>query len=172
MYHILKYSRLKNTSVRNISNNSLESICYLKDSFQEAEVKIVVQLPDLEIKKVKANLIIEGENRYIPKEQLNRILNVRIGPGIFKIIKGTIKIEHKQILSMLEECCRGIILSFTKEDLLRSPRPEDDEAAIEYYANMLKENVRLYDRCAAFAPGSRIVKYIKAKGQHVKIHEK
>ena len=164
MYHLLRYSRIRSTSVESIKDNLLESVCHLRDTLQEAEVRIVVELPDLEIKKVEGWLVREGKQNHIPEVTFSKILGSRIGPGIFKLIKGTVKTEYDQVPFMLEECCRGVILSFTKHDLLRSPRPEDDEEAIEYYANMVKENVRLYNRCAAFAPGSRIVKDIESKG--------
>ena len=62
---------------------------------------------------------------------------------------------------MVEECCHAVILSFTKEELINSPRPENDAEAIEYYANMVRENIRLYNRCAAFAPGSAIIEKIE-----------
>ena len=164
MYHILRYSRIRNTSVASLKDNLLESVCRLKDTLQEAEVRVVVELPDLEINKVEGWVIMERRQIRISEDSFKEIVGARIGPGIFKIIKGAIKIEYDQIPFMLEECCRAVILSFTKEDLLRSPRPEDDEEAIKYYANMVKENVRLYNRCAAFAPGSRIVKDIESKG--------
>ncbi len=162
MYHILRFSRIRNIIVEEIKEDILKSSCNLKDSQQEVEVSIIVQLPDLEIKDIEARLKkIEGW-RSVNKAVFKEILGSRIGPGIFKIIKGGIHLSDDQILYMIEECCRGIILSFTKKDLLASPRPDDDEEAIKYYADMVKENVRLYNRCAAFAPGSRIVKNIKS----------
>jgi len=51
-----------------------------------------------------------------------------------------------------------VILAFTKETLVQCPEDEDQKR--EYFANLVKENIRLYDRCAAFAPGSSIVKGI------------
>ena len=162
MYHLLRFSRLRNIRVKEIDNDLISSVCQLQDNSQEAELEMVAQLPDLEIKQIKARIKRDNTWIYIDKELFKGIIGSRIGPGIFKIIKGSLKTEHDQIYLMMEECCRGIILSFTKEDLINSPRPDDDEEAIEYYANMVKENIRLYNRCAAFAPGSRIVKTIKS----------
>jgi hypothetical protein len=51
-------------------------------------------------------------------------------------------------------------LSFTKDVLVRSPRPKDAAASRKFYADMVQENIRLYNRCAAFAPGSSIVEGI------------
>jgi hypothetical protein len=62
---------------------------------------------------------------------------------------------------MVEECCHGVILSFTKDTLVATPRPKDVEEAGAFYAEMVKKNIRLYNRCAAFAPGSRLVEGVE-----------
>jgi hypothetical protein len=64
-----------------------------------------------------------------------------------------------QLLFMLEECCHGVILSFTKGTVQKFP--EDEEQAIKFLAEDVKKHIRLYNRCAAFAPGSRIVEGIE-----------
>ena len=64
-----------------------------------------------------------------------------------------------ELLNMLDECCQGVILSFTKDALAKAP--EDRRKAKEYYARLVKENVRLYDSCIAFAPDSPLVEGIK-----------
>jgi hypothetical protein len=38
--------------------------------------------------------------------------------------------------------------------------PKDIALEKEFFANMVKENIRLYNSCAAFAPGSPIVEGI------------
>jgi len=59
---------------------------------------------------------------------------------------------------LVEECCHAVILAFTKDMLTLVP----EELALEkdFFANMVKENIRLYNSCAAFAPGSPIVEGI------------
>jgi hypothetical protein len=64
-----------------------------------------------------------------------------------------------ELLNMLDECCQGVILSFTKDALAKAP--EDRTKAKEYYARLVKENVRLYDSCIAFAPDSPLVEGIQ-----------
>jgi hypothetical protein len=51
-----------------------------------------------------------------------------------------------------------VILAFTK-DMLGSV-PEELSKEKDFFANMVKENIRLYNSCAAFAPGSPIVEGI------------
>jgi hypothetical protein len=48
-----------------------------------------------------------------------------------------------------------VILSFTKEQL--KSRPDDIDESRAYYHDMVKKNIRLYNRCAAFAKGSSLV---------------
>ncbi len=165
MYHILCFSRIKNIYVEQIKEDLLSSTCYLKDNLKEIMITVTVELPDLEIKKAEGKIKNRGRFEDIKRTVFDGIIGKRIGPGIFRIIKESVKTDESQIQMMLEECCRGIILSFTKEDLLNSPRPEDDEEAIKYYAEMVKKNVRLLNRCAAFSEGSRIIEYAK-------VHEK
>ena len=88
-------------------------------------------------------------------------MGVRVGPGVLKIIKGLIgdSTECKQLAFMVEECCHGIILTLTKDEIGKAP--EDPEEAKEFYKSLVKENIRLFNRCAAFAPGSSIVEGIE-----------
>ncbi len=159
MYRILRFSRIRSTSVEETKDGLLKSVCYLRDNIDEIKATIYVEPPELNIKEAEIEKKVNHRWQSFPKENLKKIIGSRIGSGIFKIIKS--EVEDNQIRLMLEECCRAVILSFTKQDLLSSPRPEDDEEAIKYYADMVKQNVRLYGRCAAFSPGSRIVEEIR-----------
>ena len=146
------------TSVEQLDNNRLKSICCLKDSMTVAETAIVVQMPDLTI------VSITGEFRHAyhePVEDLNGVLakleGIRVGSGMLKIIEGLVGDADnlKQITYMIEECCHGVILTLTKKVLLKAP---DDEAGkFKFYSKMVENSIRLYDRCAAFAKGSPLV---------------
>jgi hypothetical protein len=94
-------------------------------------------------------------------ESLRKAIGIRIGPGLLKIMKGLVgdREDLSELLNMLDECCQGVILSFTKDTLAKAP--EDREKAKEYYAWLVKENVRLYDSCIAFAPDSPLVDGMK-----------
>ncbi|MBC8462235.1 MAG: DUF2889 domain-containing protein [Deltaproteobacteria bacterium] len=162
MANILKFSRNRCTCVEQIDDSMMKSTCRLQDTLMDAFVEITVRLPDLEIISVKAevhrNYKKECRN---PAETLQKVVGVRIGPGMLKIFKGLIgeNTYCKQLGFMVEECCHGIILSFTKDVLINSPRDKKNQK--EYYTKMVKENIRLYNRCAAFAPGSPLVEGIK-----------
>ena len=121
-------------------------------------VAVQIKLPDLEI------IHAAGEIRRTYRaacrnagDALQKIVGVRIGSGMLKIIEGLLAevTECKELVFMVEECCHAVILSFTKPTL--EDIPENPRERKEFFANMIRENTRLYNRCAAFAPGSSIV---------------
>lgn len=166
MHNILKYSRNRCTNVEQVDEHTMRSICRLQDTLTEAVVEIMVRLPDLEIIGAK------GEIRRTydqgcpnPSESLQKVIGIRIGPGMLKIIEGLVgeATDYKQLAFMVEECCHGVILSFTKDVLINAPK---DDAGIEkFYKKMISDNYRMYNRCAAFAPGSPIVEGIELPTQ-------
>ena len=161
MANILIYSRNRCTCVEQVDENTLRATCTLQDTLTDAFVEILVGLPDLEIVDVRCEVKrTEQEPCKDPALSLAKVIGVRIGSGMLKIIKGLVAetTECKQLGFMVEECCHGVILSFTKDVLVSSPRPTDQEEAREFYGKMVKENIRLYNRCAAFAPGSDLVR--------------
>ena len=140
----------------------MKSCCRLQDTLLEASVEITVKLPDLEIAGVKGEVHRGPERIEIEDlDRLQKVVGVRIGPAMSKIIKGLIGSEGNigELTFMVEECCHGVILYFTKLELLKRPKEIKDPR--EHYAKMVRENIRLYDRCAAFAPGSSIVEGIE-----------
>jgi len=162
MPHILFFSRNRSTSVEHIDRSSAKACCRLQDSLMDALVEIKVKLPDLELTNVRAE--VHRSDRAISAEaveSLRKAIGIRIGPGLLKIMKGLVgdREDLSELLNMLDECCQGVILSFTKDTLAKAP--EDREKAKEYYAWLVKENVRLYDSCIAFAPDSPLVDGMK-----------
>jgi hypothetical protein len=162
MPEILDFSRNRCTSVEQLDEQTLRSVCRLQDTLMEAVVEIRLQLPDLEITDVRGK-VIRGPRRENapPTDLLQKVIGVRVGPGMSKIIKGLLGefSQLDQLVYMLEECCHGVILAFTKDVLLQSPSEEADSK--EFYAKMVRDNPRLYNRCAAFAPGSSLVEGIE-----------
>ncbi|MFZ0450336.1 MAG: DUF2889 domain-containing protein [Desulfatiglandaceae bacterium] len=158
MTQILQFQRNRCTSVSQIDAQTLLSSCHLQDTLTDAYVELTVKLPDLEISdatgEVRRTYQEECKNQH---DVLKKVLGVRIGPGMLKIIKGLMGevTGCDQLAFMVEECCHGVILSFTKDELLKAP--EEETRKKDFYANMVKQNIRLYNRCAAFAPGSSLV---------------
>ncbi|HUU80012.1 MAG TPA: hypothetical protein VMW90_01080 [Acidobacteriota bacterium] len=162
MPNLLFFSRNRCTNVEQIDEKTMRSSCHLQDTFTDAYVEILVKLPDLEITEVKAEVRRCPQNvNPIEIDSLQKAVGVRIGPSMQKILKGLIGVteDSKQLAFMVEECCHGIILCFTKDELQKAPK--DKENTKEFYTNMVKENTRLYNRCAAFAAGSSLVEGIE-----------
>ncbi len=164
MKDAIVFSRNRCTSVEQIDEHAIKSSCRLQDSTMDAFVEVTVKLPDLEISGIRTEV-----GRSLRKEcledpeALQRIVGVRIGPGLRKIIKGLVSgtIECRQLVFMIEECCQAVILSFTKEQL--KMRPGNVEDATAYYHEMVEKNIHLYNRCAAFAKGSALVEGLEPK---------
>ncbi len=159
---ILSFSRNRCTSVEQIDEHTLRSTCRLQDTLTDASVEILVRMPDLEITNAACEF-----RRTMQEECLNtdeavkKVVGVRIGPGLLKILKGLggEATDCRQLAFMMEECCHGVILSFTKDTLSQAPR--DGALTKEFYAEMVKQNIRMYNRCAAFAPGSSLVEGVE-----------
>ena len=164
MANILTFSRNRSTSVEQVDDRTIRSTCHLQDTLTEAFVEITVQLPDLEITSVKGEVRRTYQEECIkPADSLQKAVGVRIGSGMLKILKGLIgeSTPCKQLSFMVEECCHGVILSFTKDVLMSRPKLRDEAEVRKFYAKRVRENVRLYNRCAAFAPGSSFVENIE-----------
>jgi len=140
----------------------MRSWCRLQDTLTDAFVEIMVRLPDLEITGARGEILRSHQEECLkPAGSLEKMVGVRIGPGMLEIIKGLMgkTAVCSQLTFMVEECCHGVILSLTKDVL--SAAPKDKEGAKDFFRDMVKGNTRLYNRCAAFAPGSPLVEGIE-----------
>lgn len=162
MPHLLRYARTRTTSVERTAPDTLEAACRLQDNLMDAEVAITVGLPDLDVRSVHPR-IARDERGYCSEnlDLLEKVVGVRIGPGMAKIMQGLVGEDFpcRQLVFMVEECCHGIILYFTKDELEAVPDDEDD--ARKHFADMIRKNIRLYNRCAAFGPDSPITEGIE-----------
>ncbi len=167
---IIRFSRNRCTSVEVLDEDTLRSVCRLQDTLTDACVEIRVRMPELEIASATADFLRTPEESCLrTNEALEKMVGVRIGAGMLKIIKGLIGEVSgcKQLAFMVEECCHGVILSMTKDQL--GAAPPGSEVPAEFYREMVKQNIRLYNRCAAFAPGSSMVEGIeppRGEGDH------
>ena len=158
MTTIMCYSRNRSTSVEQIDDETLVSTCTLQDTLTEAFVRIHIRFPELKILHAEGKFIRSGGEEDIHvDEALEKIKGVRIGAGMKKIIRGlTGEVTTNQELPLLiEEACHGVILAFTKDALALAPK--EFKPSTEFFKTMVKENIRLYNSCAAFAPGSPLV---------------
>ncbi len=165
MAQILLFSRNRHTGVKQIDHQELESWCRLQDTLMDALVKIRVKLPHLEISDVGGEIRRAAKNGQLQvRDALKGVIGVRVGPGLSKIIRGVTgkgSVE-RELARMVEECCNGVILAFTKEVLSKAPADKDKEK--EFFQDMVRSNPRLYNSCAALGPGSPLVEGIEPPG--------
>jgi len=162
MADILCFSRNRCTSVEQIDDQTMRACCRIQDPLMDAFVEIRVKLPDLEIAGAFGKIRRSAEGHQEETVQpLDHAVGVRIGPGLKKILKGLLgsSAVHKQLIFMLEECCGGVILTFTKDVLINAPKDRLSEK--DFFENFVRSNPRLYNSCAAFAPGSPLVEGIE-----------
>ncbi len=161
--NILSFSLNRCTRIESIDESHLKSVCSLTDTMIQAEVSLVVLMPDLAIESAN------GFFHHVWQDEikdldglLKRLEGVRIGSGMLKIIRGLIGDEPglRPLITLIEECCQGVILSLTKPILSKAPLDEDQKN--DFYSRLVKKNIRLYDRCAAFGRGTPLVKASEA----------
>ena len=158
MAHIISFSRSRCTTVEESSDGRMTCICRVTDNLLDARVQIQATLPDLEIMSIESraeHCLIKGMAE--ARERLKSLLGVRIGPGLLKIIKGLMGHgpANAELAFMAEECCHGAILSLTKGTLEKAPLEPADSR--DFFSRMVQNNIRLYNRCAAFADGSSLL---------------
>jgi len=158
MTTILCYSRNRSTIVEQRDDETLVSTCTLQDTLTEAFVRIHIRFPELKILQAEGKFNRSGRDECVHvAEALEKIKGVRIGAGMKKIIRGlTGEVTACQELPLLiEEACHGVILAFTKDALALAPKGVTPST--QFFKKMVQENIRLYNRCAAFAPPSPLV---------------
>ncbi len=124
----------------------------------EAWVEILVKSPDLEIVEVRGQVRRSGEgDRADISPDLQQVLGARVGPGIKKIIRGLIASGpmRETLSNLLDECCNGVILSFTRDVLVLAPRDRAGEK--DFFSSMVRANPRLYNSCAALSADSPLM---------------
>ena len=161
MAHLITFSRSRCTTVEESSDSLLTSTCRVTDNLMDGRVQIKASLPELEIVELSCRFDqcrIPGANA--AEERLQSLLGVRIGPGMLKIIEGLMGggPMNTELAFMAEECCHGVILSLTKGTLERAPLEPAESR--DFFSDMVRKNVRLYNRCAAFADGSSLLEEV------------
>lgn len=158
MAEILLFSRNRCTAVEQVDDRTFRATCRVQDTLREAWVEIMVKAPDLEIIRIKGEIRRSLEEREKDvTDDLQKLTGSRVGPGIKKIIRGLLghSPRTEQLAVLVDECCNGVILSFTKDVLARAPR--DGAGEKEFFAGMVRANPRLYNSCAALSADSPLM---------------
>lgn len=162
MAHLISFSRSRCTTVEESSDDVMTCICRITDNILDARVQIKASLPELEIVAVESQIDhCQIDGMAAAQQRLQNLLGVRVGPGMLKIIEGLMGNDPacKELAFMAEECCHGAILSLTRETLTKAPlEPKDSR---DFFSKMVQNNIRLYNRCAAFSDGASLLEGVK-----------
>lgn len=164
MPHILKTFRQKCVSVVQIGPDRIRAKVFHVDNLFEGSVEIVAKVPDLEITTAIGDITSRRSFKN-PSEidrALRHIIGLRIAPGIKKQLKEIFRGEPKGkwIRSLVDEAVDGVILHLTKKVLENVPK--DPEGERLHFQEMVKNNPRLFNSCAALSMDSPLMKGFKA----------
>lgn len=162
MADIACFTRNRCTTVEMVDEQTTRSTCRVQDTLMEAWVEILVKSPNLDIAEATGEIRRSSEgNRIDISGDLQKVIGARVGPGIKKIIRGLIGdrsfVEPLSIL--LDECCNGVIMSFTRDILLQVPKDPAGERV--FFSNMVRANPRLYNSCAALSENSPLMEALE-----------
>ena len=155
----LRFLRNKVVEVEPQPDGSLLVSWRLTDDLLMAEVRMVVQPPDLEIIEADATL-----ERFVPRawesapKLIKKAEGVRVGAGLRKIVQGLLGGPDgcAPLLYAVLESANAVILHFTRPGIQAGESLRDDEKLAATREN-LKNNPRLIRSCIAFQDDSPIM---------------
>jgi hypothetical protein len=157
----LSFLRNKVVEVEARPEGELSVSWRLSDDLLKAEVRLVVQLPELEITRAEAHL-----ERFVPRlwraasEKIKEVEGVSIGSGLRKILSGLLGGPQgcSLLVDAVLECSNAVILNFTRPGIAARERIPDAEERLAATREMVRSNPRLVRSCIAFQDDSPIMK--------------
>ena len=152
--------RNKVVQVEPRGDSSLSIFWRLVDSLTEAEIRMNVRLPDLEITEAQARLFRSPHLECTSgQDSIQKVLGVRIGPGLRKIVGGLMGGSEgcAELIEGVLECANAAILHFTIPQIQANAKGSEEERR-KRYQDMLRFNPRLVRSCVAFADDSPLRK--------------
>lgn len=152
----LVYSRNKISSVLD-QDGGVSPRCLVMDKFFEAEMKMQITIPQLEIKSVSAEIRRSPYKGCASASVLAvSLIGLQIGSGINRIVKERIsgKAGCWRLADLAFECFDAVILRFTAEAMSGSVIPSDFELEVRKQKQYLEQNPRMIDSCIVFGEKS------------------
>lgn len=156
---ILSFMRTKVMDVSLGGESSLGVRWQVRDTWLEALLELEFGFPDLEILKVTGQIQrAPYQECHRAVELLPKILGVRVGPGLRKIVGGLLggAAGCTELAEGVLEACNALIIHFTVPRLRATEEGQEDEKA-ERLREMLRLNPRLRGSCVAFSDGSPLM---------------
>jgi len=133
----------------------------LTDDLIKAEVNITFQPPDLEITEAEAQFARFPRPEWSSAPELiKKVIGVRVGAGLRKIVPGLIGGEKgcPLLVYAVLEASNAVILHFTRPGLQAAEGIQDEEGRLARLRENLKNNPRLVRSCISFQDDSPIMK--------------
>jgi len=156
----LEFMRNKVMEVEPIDDRGLSVHWRLKDSLLEAEIRIKVRVPDLEIVEADARVERSPYDQCTSAPELvKKIVGVRVGQGLRRIVHGLIGGASGcgELTEGVLECCNAVILHYTVPQIRMGERLTEEQQ-LEARRALLESNPRMAGSCIAFAPDSPLMK--------------
>jgi hypothetical protein len=158
----LSFMRNKVVEVEPLADGDLSVSWRLVDTLTASEIRTTFQIPDLEIIKAEARILRSPHPEcFEASKQIQKIVEVRVGPGVRKIVRGLLgeKYGCEELAEGVLECCNAVILHFTVPQIQENEKGTEEERKKKFQA-MLKFNPRLARSCIAFADDSPLMEGI------------
>ncbi len=155
----LTFMRNKVVEVEPLADGNLLVSWRLVDTLAESEIRTTFRIPDLEMIKAEARVLrsphLECHEAF---KQIQKIIGVRVGPGVRKIVNGLLSGRGgcKELAEGILESCNAVILHFTLPQIRENEKGTEEERKTKFQA-MLRFNPRLVRSCVAFADDSPLM---------------
>ncbi len=155
----ISFMRNKVVEVEPQADGTLSISWRLADSLTEMEMAVKIRPPDLEITEASARILRSphGECASAPGS-LQKIVGVRVGPGLRKIASGLLggNTGCTELIEGVLECANAAILHYTVPQIQANAQGTEEERK-KRYQDMLRFNPRLVRSCVAFADDSPLM---------------
>lgn len=161
------FMRNKVVEVEPLPDGNLSVLWRLTDTLTEIELGTTFRLPDLEIIAAEARIGRSSHPECLRTGELvQKIIGVRVGPGVRKIVQGLLGGESgcKELGEGILESCNAVILHFTVPQIQETENGSEEERKKKFQA-MLRFNPRLVRSCVAFADDSPLMAGISERPQ-------
>jgi hypothetical protein len=161
----VSFLRKKSVTVEPGEGGALRVVWRLDDDLTEAELRLVVQPPDLTITAIEASLPRYAHPGYAEvAKSISRVKGVRISSGLRKIVTGLLPAAPggDELVQGVLEACNAVILHFTLPHI-RAGERMTPEQALAANRLLLQTNPRMLGSCVAWQPGSPLVKALEAE---------
>jgi len=161
----VSFLRTKTTTVRPLDGGALEVEWIVKDDLLDAQVRLMVRPPDLEIVEASATIQRHVHPGYAAAaERIKKVVGIRIGPGLRKIVTGLISAERgaDELVEAVLEASGAVILHYTLPQIRAGEGMTPDELR-RANRTLLEHNPRMLGSCVAWQPGSPLLKELEVE---------